>query len=112
MPSLDAFIDSLTQEIVKMIQMGTVKTLKDHAISSLGNKNLNSKGKLKVKEKNPKSNSEDEGSNSTEEGSNFKKKGNKKGRSQCTYCNKSSHNENSCFKKNGHHESVARKKQH
>ena len=79
--------------------MGTLKTSKDNVISSLGSKNLKSKGKLKLKEKNPKSNSEDEGSNSTNEGSNFKKKGNKKGRSKCTYCNKNSHNEKTCFKK-------------
>ena len=85
MSSLDAFIDTLTQEKVKLIQMETLKTSKYHALSTLGIKNLKSKGNLKVKEKNPKSDSEDEGSNFTEEGSNFKNKGNKKGRYQCTY---------------------------
>ena len=80
MPSMDAFIVSLTQEKVKLIQMGTLKTSKDHVLSSLGSNNLKSKEKIKVKEKNPKSYFEDEGSNSTNEGSNFKKKGNKKGR--------------------------------
>ena len=80
MSSLDAFIDSLTQEKVKVIQMGNIKISKYHARVSLENNNFKSKGKLKVKEKNPKSDSEDEGSNSTDEGSNFKK-GNKKGRS-------------------------------
>ena len=79
MPSLDAFIDSLTQEKIKLIQMGTLKTSKDHVLAALGSKNLKSKGKLKVKEKNPESESEDEGSNSIDEGSNFKKKGRKKG---------------------------------
>ena len=78
---MDEFIDSLTQEKIKLIQMGTLKTSKDYALASLGSKNLKSKGKLKVKEKNTKSNSKDEGSNSTYEGSNFKKKGNKKGSS-------------------------------
>ena len=78
MPSLYAFIDSLTQEKVKLIQMGTLKTSKDHALAALGSKNLKSKGKLKVKEKNTKLDYEDEGSNSADEGSNFKKKGNKK----------------------------------
>ena len=58
--------------------------------------NLNSKGNLKVKEKNPKSYFEDEGSYSTDEGLNFKK-GNKKGISKCTYCRKHSHNEKYCF---------------
>ena len=80
MPSLDAFKDSITQEKIKMIQMGTLKTSKDHALVSLVTKNLKSKGKVKVKEKIPKSDFEDEGSNSIDEGSNFKKKGNKKGR--------------------------------
>ena len=60
--------------------MGTLKTSKDNAIASLGGNNINSKGKLKVKEKKPKLDSKDEGSNSTDEDSNFKKKGNKKGR--------------------------------
>ena len=81
MPSLDAFIYSLTQEKIKLIQMRTLKTSNNHALAVVGSNNIMSKGKLKVKEKNPKSNSEDEGSNSTDEGSNFKKKGNKKGRS-------------------------------
>ena len=76
MPSLDAFIDSLTQEKIKLIQMWTLKTSKDHALAALGSNNIISKGKLKVKEKKPKSDFEDEGSNSTDEGSNFKKKGN------------------------------------
>ena len=85
MTSLDAFIDSLTQEKFKLIQMGNLKTSKDPALSALGSKNLKSKGKLKVKEKNTKSDSDDEGSNSTDEGGNFKKKGNKKGIPKCTY---------------------------
>ena len=78
--------------------MGTLKTSKYNVIYTLGIKNLKSKGKIKVKEKNTKSESEDEGSNSTDEGSNFKKNGNKKARSKCTYCNKYSHHENSSFK--------------
>ena len=56
-----------------MIQMGTLKTLKDHALAALGRNNLKSKGKIKVKEKKTKSDSQDEGSNSTDEGLNFKK---------------------------------------
>ena len=94
MSSLDAFIDPLTQEKVKQIKMRNLKTSKNHVLYSLGIKNLKSKVKLKVKEKTTKSNSEDEGSNSTDAGSNFKKKGNKKGISQCNYCKKYSHNEN------------------
>ena len=62
MPSLDAFIDSLTQEKVKIIQIGTLKISKDHVLVSLESNNLNFKGNIKFKEKKPKSNSEDEGS--------------------------------------------------
>ena len=76
---MDAFIESLTQEKIKLIPMQTLKTSKDHALNSLGSKNLKSKGKLKVNEKKTKSDSDDEGSNSTDEASNFKKKGKKKG---------------------------------
>ena len=42
-PSLDAFLDSLTQDIVNLIQMGTLKISKDHALVSLENKNFKSK---------------------------------------------------------------------
>ena len=77
--------------------MGNLKTSKDHALLALENKNFKSKGKLKVKQKKAKSGSKEEGSYSTNEGSNSKKKGNKKGISKCTYCNKPSHNEKYCF---------------
>ena len=78
MTSLDSFIDSLTQEKVKLIEMGTLKTSKDHVLPDLESNNLNSKGKIKFKEKKPKLDSEYEGSCSVDEGSNPKKKGNKK----------------------------------
>ena len=81
-----------------MIQMGTLKTSKGHALYTLGRKNIKSKGKIKVMEQKKKSDSEDEGSNSIDECSDFKNKGNTKGISQCTYCRKYSHNENLCFK--------------
>ena len=81
-----------------MIQMGTLKTSKGHALSTLGSKNIKSKGKIKVMEQKKNSDSEDEGSNSIDECSDFKNKGNTKGISQCTYCRKYSHNENSCSK--------------
>ena len=87
MSSLDAFIDYLTQEKVKLIQIGTLKTSKDHVLAYLESNNFNSKGNKKVKEKNPKSDSKDECSYSTDEGSNSEK-GNNKVRSKCTYCKK------------------------
>ena len=44
--------------------MGTLKTSNDHAVSTLGIKNIKSKGKIKVMEQKKKSYSEDERSNS------------------------------------------------
>ena len=76
-----------------MIQMKTLKISNNHTLLSLESKNFKSKGKLKVKEKKPKSGFEDEGSYSTDEGLNSKKKGNKKGKSKCTYCSQPSHND-------------------
>ena len=92
--------------------MGTLKKSKDHALASLEIKDFNSKGKLKMKDKKPKSDSEDEGSYSIDEGSNSKKKGNKKGRSKCTYCKKPSHIEKYFFIIYGHIESFSRMEQH
>ena len=68
-----------------MIQIGNLETSKDHALVALERNNFKSKGKLKVEEKNPTWDSEDEGSYSTNKGLNYKNKGNKKGISKCTY---------------------------
>ena len=51
-----------------------------------------------MKEKNPKSDDEDD-SNSTDEGLNSMKKSKKKGSSKCSYCSKIFHFEKNCFKK-------------
>ena len=47
MPSLDAFIDSLTKEKDKIIQMGNIKTYKDNVLAALERNNSKSKGKKK-----------------------------------------------------------------
>ena len=102
MSSLEAFIDSLTKEKDKLVQLGTLKTSRNHALATFGSKNGKSKGKKKIKEKKPKSDDEDEGSNSIDRGSKSKMKSKKKGSSKCSYCNKGFHSKKSCFKKKMH----------
>ena len=63
MHSLSTFIDSLTKEQDKLVQMGALKNSnnKDHSLVVQRSKNSKSKEKKKVKEKKPKSDDEDEG---------------------------------------------------
>ena len=98
MPSLENFMESLTHEQDKLVQMGTIKT-KDQALkvgvlnSSKGNpKSKNSR--LPEKKKNP------EKPKSNDASSNPSKEKDKKGKykAKCTYCHKGWHPENSCIK--------------
>ena len=45
MPTLDAFIQSLTYENDKLIQMGIIRSPKDQALIARGGKVANEKGK-------------------------------------------------------------------
>ena len=45
MPTLDAFIQSLTSENDKLIQMGIIRSSKDQAQVARGDKVVNDKGK-------------------------------------------------------------------
>ena len=68
-PSLDAFIDSLTQEQDKLVQMGTLSSSKDHVLASHGAmkfRNAKAKGKQRMKEK---KHSDEESSSSPNEDS-------------------------------------------
>ena len=71
MPYLNSFLDSLTKEQDKLIQMGALRSSKDkdHALMVQGSKNARSKEKQIVKEKKPKSDNEDESSKPIDEGS-------------------------------------------
>ena len=51
MPTLNAFIESLTSEHDKLVQMGIIRSFHDQALHVLGPKDLKGKGKQK---KNPK----------------------------------------------------------
>ena len=85
MPSLNTFLDSLTKEQDKLIQMGVLNSSKgkDRSLMVQGIKNVKSKEKQIVKK--PKSEIEDETLKPTDEDS--VKKGKKKGStSKCSYC--------------------------
>ena len=71
MPSLSTFFDSLTKDQDKMIQMGSLTSSrgKDHALIFQGSKNVKSKEKQIVKDKKPKSDTEDESLKPNDEGS-------------------------------------------
>ena len=45
MPTLNAFIESLTNEHEKLVHMGIIRSSKDQALFSLGPKATNGKGK-------------------------------------------------------------------
>ena len=101
MPSLSTFFESLTKEQDKLIQMGVLKYSegKDHALMVQGIKNVKSKEKQIVKEKNPKYEIEDEVLEPSDEDS-MKKVKNKGSTSKCSYCSKGFNLENIFFKNN------------
>ena len=97
MSSLDAFIDSLTKEKDKLVQMGALKTSNYHALKNCWSKNSKSKGKQKLNQK--KWMSDDEDSSNLVGDYLKKKKKKKKGRSKCSYYRKGSHSRKYYFKK-------------
>ena len=103
MPTLDAFIDSLTNEHDKVVQMGIIRSSKYQALFALGPKDMKGKGKQnnqktnfnapKPKEKNQQ---QDEPSSSKKN----KNKGNQgKEKVKCSYCGKVFHHKHSYLKK-------------
>jgi hypothetical protein len=87
---LAQFIESLTQEHTKLIQMGLMKDPKEHALTMHDGKGSS---KQNGKEGYSKHFNDSPGSKDSSE-SKKKKKGN-----QCTYCNKLNHEESTCMKK-------------
>jgi hypothetical protein len=101
---LAQFIESLTQEKKKLIQMGLMKDSKSHALTMHDEKgSYNQKSKQKQKDLlHPKSKKEGyskpfKDSLGSKDSSNSK--GKKKKGNQCTYCNKTNHEESTCMKK-------------
>ena len=98
MPSLNAFIESLTSEHDKIVQMGIIRSSHDQALLTSGPKALKGKGKQK---KNPKTKFESSKpkveNQEHEEPSESKKNKNKghhgKEKVNCSYCGKGFHPE-------------------
>jgi hypothetical protein len=88
---LAQFIESLTQEQTKLIQMDLMKDPKAHALTM-----HDGKGSSKQNEKEGCSKPFND-SSSSKDSSNSK--GKKKKGKQCTYCNKLNHEESTCMKK-------------
>ena len=99
MPSLVDFMESLTQEKDKIVQMGTIKSSKDQAlVEGVSNP---SKGKNKDKDSRKQDKKKQNRPKSSNGGSNpCKDKGKKKEENtKCTYCHKGWNPESECMKK-------------
>ena len=104
MPSLNAFIESLTSEHDKFFHMGIIKSSHDQDLDVLGPKDIKGKGKHKknpkTKFKSPKPKFENQ---QHEEPSGSKKNKSKghhgKEKVKCSYCRKGFHPEHTCMKK-------------
>ena len=99
MPSLDRFIESLTQEKYNLVQMGTIKSNKDRALAA---RVLNpSKGKKKAKDSRKQDKKKQDRPKFPDGGSNPCKEKDKKSKekNKCTYCHKWWHTESACMKK-------------
>jgi hypothetical protein len=89
MPTLAQFIESLTQEKTKLMQMGLMKDPKAHALTM-----NDGKGSSKQNGKEGYSKPFNDSSGSKDSSDSKKKKG-----KQCTYWNKPNHEESTCMKK-------------
>ena len=101
MPTLNAFIESLTNEHDKRVQMGSMRSSKDQALFARGPNALNVKGKQNKEKtkfdphkKKEKSQQSDEPSGSRE------KKQRGKENTNCSYCGRRFHPKISCMKNN------------
>lgn len=100
MPSLSQFIEALTHEQYKLIQMGIIKGPEAHALvvhDGIGSQHPKSKSKGKGKVH---TESKKEGNSKPFDDSSGSKGGKrKKGKSKFGYCNYDNHLESSCMKK-------------
>ena len=92
MPTLNAFIESLTNEHDKMVQMGIIRSSKDQALVAGGPKAMNGKGKQKNEPLVEKEQSDQPS------GSRRSKK-NGKGKILCSYYGRGFHPESSCMRR-------------
>ena len=99
MPSLASFMDSLTQEQYKLVQMGTIKSKDQSLVMGFSNA---SKGKYKEKNSKLSEKKKPEKPKFSDGGSNPPKESEKRGKenTKCTYFHKGWNPESSCMKKN------------
>ena len=99
MPSLDDFIEALTQEKTKLINMGTIKGPMEHALTvHYGNQKYH-KSKDKYKHKSHAHPKNEGYTKPFTDASGSKGEKGRKGE-KCTYCHKRFHSESACMKKN------------
>ena len=93
MPTLNAFIESLTNKHDKLVQMGIIRSSKDQALFAEGSKAMNGKGKKKNEP--PKENEQ------SDESSCLRRSKNKgKENILCSYCGRGFHPESSYMRRN------------
>ena len=90
MPTHNSFIESLTQEHDKLIQMGIIRSSRDQALVAGGPKVANDKGKQKDE-------SHVEKEQSKEPLGSKRSKKNGKGKTLCSYCGRGFHPESTCI---------------
>jgi hypothetical protein len=98
MSSLEEFIESLTQEQTKLINMGKIKGPKVHALNVQYGSHQYQKYKDKYKRKSHANLKKEGYSKPLTDASRFKGEKGRKGE-QCTYCHKGFHPESACMKK-------------
>jgi hypothetical protein len=98
MPSLDDFIEALTQEKEKLVSMGSIKGSRDHSLAANEASKPNFKDRKKGKGKNPEARKE-KFSKPTDESSSDHKGKKKEEIYKCSYCQKGYHPEYSCMRK-------------
>jgi hypothetical protein len=99
MPSLDDFSTSLTHEKDKLVQMGSLKTTKVHALAANEGRKTSNKLKQQFKGKKDQDQKKEHNPKSTQESSNSKTGKTKKEKVICAYCKKPNHEEHACMRK-------------
>jgi hypothetical protein len=98
MPSLEDFIESLTQEQTKLINMGTIKGPRAHALTVHDGSHKYQKSKDKDKWKSHAHTKKEGYTKPFTDASGSKGEKGRKGE-KCTYCHKGFHSESTCMKK-------------
>jgi hypothetical protein len=98
MPSLEDFIESLTQEKTKLINMGAIKGPRAHALTILDGSHKYKKYKDKYKRKYHAHMNKEGYTKPFTDASGSKGEKGRKGE-KCMYCHKGFHSESTCMKK-------------